>query len=108
MGDHGITISPWDTTGSTPGMYTRKMEFVKPVNIPGCPTTRGVQTQRWSNYSVDSALVCVILQSDTDLKDVPYSTYFTVQNVCILTVTDGIVQASLTMCVKWHKSCMLQ
>ena len=130
MGDSGISISPWAPTPDTPGTYSRRMEFVKPVNLPGCPTTRGVQSQRWTNYSLSSPtpttpaaptppsssdtlpppppLVCVVLQSDTALADVPYASYFTVRNVCLLTVTEGAVEADLSMELTWHKSCMLQ
>jgi hypothetical protein len=75
-------MSPWTEIGHLE--YQRDIKFLKPVNLPGLASTRGVKYQHYQRFG-DHGLV---LSSSTRLEDVPCADCFSVED--ILTVcSDG-------------------
>lgn len=103
VNDRDLDLSPWAECGANE--FQREMKFMKPVNLPGLASTRGVKYQQLRRPT-DSLFV---VASSTRLEDVPSADCFSVDDV-LMVHADGAQQVSINISfeVAFVKSTMMR
>jgi len=104
VNDTNLEISEWSEMSSNLGSC-REMKFLKPVNLPGLKSTRGIKVQRYRRFGNAGLIVC----SSTRLEDVPAADTFSVEDiVAVQRVDDDNVSVEITFEVKFIKSTLFK
>jgi hypothetical protein len=103
--DEQLSCTQWDKMSTVEhsadmGM-TREIKFLKPVNLPGLKSTKGVKVQRLQRFDSHG----LIISSSTRLEDVPSADAFSVEDViCVKRKDDKSVNIEIYFEVKFIKS----
>lgn len=96
-------MSSWTECGRNE--YQRELKFMKPVNLPGLASTRGIKYQQLRRPNECT----FVLNSSTRLEDVPSADCFSVDDILIVHA-DGAQQVSVSISfeVAFVKSTMMR
>mmetsp|Transcript_23647 Transcript_23647/g.52548 ORF Transcript_23647/g.52548 Transcript_23647/m.52548 type:complete len:219 (-) Transcript_23647:117-773(-) len=84
---------------------TREINFLKPVNLPGLASTRGIKVQKFRMVEDVGLILC----SSTRLEDVPAADTFSVEDTLVIRVLDETtVSVEITFQVHFLKSTMMK
>jgi len=104
VNDTNLEMSGWSEMSSNLG-YCREMKFLKPVNLPGLKSTRGIKVQRYRRFGNAGLIVC----SSTRLEDVPAADTFSVEDiVAVQRIDDENISVEITFEVKFIKSTLFK
>eukprot|EP01033_Poteriospumella_lacustris_P000550 gene550-373_t len=103
VNDKDVIMSSWTECGGNE--FQREMKFMKPVNLPGLASTRGIKYQQLRRPNECT----FVLNSSTRLEDVPSADCFSVDDVLIVHA-DGSQQVSVSISfeVAFVKSTMMR
>lgn len=104
--DTNLVLSSWaDESAARPGQYSRELKFLKPVNLPGLPSTRGVKIQRLVRFGETGMILC----SSTRLEDTPAADTFMVEDALIIkSMGANSVHVDISFEVKFVKSTFMK
>lgn len=103
VNDKDVVMSSWTECGGNE--FQRELKFMKPVNLPGLASTRGIKYQQLRRPNECT----FVLNSSTRLEDVPSADCFSVDDVLIVHA-DGSQQVvvSISFEVAFVKSTMMR
>lgn len=103
VNDKDVIMSSWTECGGNE--FQRELKFMKPVNLPGLASTRGIKYQQLRRPNECT----FVLNSSTRLEDVPSADCFSVDDVLIVHA-DGSQQVSVSISfeVAFVKSTMMR
>lgn len=100
QGSRNLSVTNWSEGSSFLGA-SREIKFIKPLNVPGLPSTRCTNVQRFRRFGEQGLVVC----ESTQMDDVPGASTFTVEDmVAVRSISPGKISLEINFEVHFIKA----